>query len=204
MNNSGKKHSPGSLKGQFIISESNMADPNFFQTVVLMLEHNQEGAFGLIVNRRSHVTLGDIMPGAESKRSLGTPVYVGGPVQQDFLFVLHSELPGMEKPSDGAIEPISGVFFEPFFRKIEKFFKDDFWFSIPADDRPHIHLFLGYSGWAPGQLEREMSMGSWITHPASTRIVFHENPEEGWRDALKEKGGIYKVFADSRQEPGLN
>ena len=72
------------------------------------------------------------------------------------------------------------------------------------DDRAPIHLFLGYSGWAPGQLEREMALGSWITQRASAGIVFHANPEDGWKDALRAKGGIYRVFADSDQEPGLN
>ena len=194
---------PASLKGYFLISESNMPDPNFFQTVVLLLEHTHEGAFGLVVNRKSHLSLADIIPKFQSPRAQGTPVYVGGPVQQEYLFVLHSELPD-ESKSDTRTEPSQGVFFEPSFRIIENYFDEEAWDRIPADDRPNIHLFLGYSGWAPGQLEREMSMGSWIIHPASKKIVFYHNPELGWKEALREKGGIYRVFADSNQQPGLN
>ena len=195
---------PPSLKGHFLISESNMIDPNFFQTVVLLLEHNEEGAFGLIVNRKSHLTLGDIIPRFATDRGYKTPVYVGGPVQQEYLFLLHSEMPDDSPASSSRISPTPGVFFEPSFSAMEEFFEEDYWNSIPADDRPKIHLFLGYSGWAPGQLEKEMSQGSWITHPAGPKIVFHHNPEQGWKDALREKGGIYKVFADSNQQPGLN
>ena len=148
--------------------------------------------------------LADILPRfQDSKRAARTPVYVGGPVQQEYLFVLHSELLSGEK-SDSRTESIKGVFFEPSFKMMENYFDDQHWESIPADDRPHIHLYLGYSGWAPGQLEKEMSLGSWIIHPARPRIVFHENPEEGWKDALRSKGGIYQVFADSNQNPGLN
>jgi len=194
---------PKSLKGQFLISEANMSDPNFFQTVVLMVEHNDEGAFGIVVNRRSKLTLADILPGFANTRGQGSPIYVGGPVQQEYLFVLHSDLPEMQA-SEHRSSPVPGVYFEPAFRKLEEYFQDDSWEKIPADDRPRIHLFLGYSGWAPGQLEREMDRGSWITHPASAKIVFHENPEEGWKNALREKGGIYRVFADTNPDPGLN
>ena len=200
-----KKDTPKSLKGYFLISESNMSDPNFYQTVVLILEHNEEGAFGLIVNRKSPLTLADIIPKYQTDRGFNTPVFVGGPVQQEFLLMLHSELPAEgSQPSSSSISPIKGVIFEPHFKLMENYFEEEHWEGIPADDRPYIHLFLGYSGWAPGQLEREMSSGSWITHPASAKIVFHENPEQGWRDALRQKGGIYKVFADSNQKPGLN
>ena len=200
----GKRIHPASLKGYFLISEANMADPNFFQTVVLMLEHNREGAFGLVVNRRSSLVLQDIMPRIQSQRSASSPVYVGGPVQQEYLFVLHSEMPEGHVTSDSATSPVEGVVFEPSFRNVERFFQDEEWETIPADDRPRIHLFVGYSGWAPGQLEKEMQMGSWMLHPATPRLVFHADPEQGWKDALREKGGIYRVFADSDPNPGLN
>ncbi|MCB1309234.1 MAG: YqgE/AlgH family protein [Leptospiraceae bacterium] len=181
-----------------------MTDPNFFQTVVLMLEHNKEGAFGLVVNRRSRLHLHDVMPRLDSERSKTSPIYVGGPVQQEYLFVVHSEMPPGHQSSESAGESVEGVIFEPSFRRVEKFFEDEYWDSIPADDQPRIHLFVGYSGWAPGQLEKEMQMGSWMIHPAHARIVFHANPEQGWKDALREKGGIYRIFADTNQNPSLN
>ncbi len=198
-----KDSHPASLKGYFLISESQMVDPNFFQTVVLILEHNMEGAFGLVVNRQSQLHLADIISGFDNERGKETPIFVGGPVQQEFLFVVHSPLSD-RKPTENAIEPVPSVFFEPAFRNVETFFDDTYWNSLPLEMRPHIHLYLGYSGWAPGQLEREMDQGSWITVPATPRIVFHEDPETGWREALREKGGIYRVFAESNQQPGLN
>jgi len=197
-----EKH-PESLKGYFLIAESNMSDPNFTQTVVLILEHNLEGAFGLVVNRRSNLTLGDVMPSCRNDRGYSTPLYVGGPVQQEYIFILHSEIPGMEN-SEYAARPVQGVVFEPSFRQIEKYFDPEFWNSMPPEEMPLIHVFLGFSGWAPGQLENEMQGGTWMIHRAIPRIVFHPNPEEGWKDALRQKGGIYKIFADSNQIPGLN
>ncbi len=202
--NHGNQKFPDSLKGYFLISESNMPDPNFFQTVVLILEHNKEGAFGLVVNRRSRLLLADIMPQFEQERGATTPIYVGGPVQQEYLFVLHSEMPATHSPGDNTMQPVPGVIFEPAFSHVESLFETETWEKIPADDRPSIHLFLGYSGWAPGQLEKEMHMGSWMIHPATPKIVFHEDPEQGWKNALREKGGIYRVFAESDQNPTLN
>ncbi len=168
-----------------------MPDPNFYQTVVLMLEHNEEGAFGRVVNRRSRLTLSEILPRFEGQSGRGeTPIYVGGPVQQEYLFVLHSDMPAAHEPSDSTSKPVEGVTFEPAFSQVADLFENETWNAIPADDRPSIHLFLGYSGWSPGQLEREMQLGSWLIHPATPKIVFHADPEQGWKDALREKGGI--------------
>ncbi len=193
-----------SLKGYFLISEANMLDPNFKRTVVLIIEHNEEGAFGLIVNRKSNIFLSDLLPEFyEETRGKNTPIYIGGPVQQEFLFAIHSHLLD-RKPSSTSIKIISDVYFEPGFRNIEDYFKDRFWDQLPLDDRPKIHLYVGYSGWAPGQLEGEIREGSWILHPATQEIVFHPNPEEGWNDALRKKGGIYKIFADTNKDPFLN
>ncbi len=194
---------PEKLNGHFLISEANMSDPNFYRTVVLIIEHNVEGAFGLVVNRKSNLSLSEVLNGFDTKRGQQTPLYVGGPVQQDFLFVMHSDLPD-EPISDTVITPVPGIHFEPAFRLLEKYFREDYWNNLSEKVRPDIHLFLGYSGWAPGQLEREMDNGSWMIIEARPHIVFHPHPEEGWEDALREKGGIYKVFVDRGQDPSLN
>ncbi len=198
-----KRSYPESLAGYFLISELEMADPNFYRTVVLMITHNHNGAFGLVVNRRSEATLADILPEYDSPRGKETPVYVGGPVQQEYLFMVHSDLPA-GAPSPQSISPAPGIIFEPSFEHAKLLFDEEKWQSIPPDDRPRIHLYLGYSGWSPGQLEWELEQGAWMIHPARPKIVFHPRPDEGWKDALREKGGLYKVFADTDQNPSLN
>lgn len=198
-----EQHTFHSLKGYFLIAEANMLDPNFKHTVVLIIEHNEDGAFGLIVNRKSELNLVDILPEFNTKRGRTTPIYFGGPVQQEFLFAIHSKLIDKHH-SQTSIEIIPEVYFEPGFRNLEDYFKDSYWDTLPPDDKPKIHLFLGYSGWGPKQLERELREGSWIIHKATPKIIFHQNPEEGWKDALRQKGGIYKIFADTNQDPFLN
>ncbi len=195
---------PACLKGYFLISQNNMLDPNFFQTVVLIIEHDYNGVFGIVVNRRSKLNLGHILPHFASGHATSTPIYIGGPVQQEYLFVMHSEMPDGHQASQDARSPIPGVIFEPCFSKVEHYFKEEYWNSIPIDERPKMNLSLGYSGWASGQLEQEMQIGSWMLHPAHADIIFHPHPAQGWRDALRQKGGIYKIFANSKQKPELN
>lgn len=196
---------PDSLRGYFLISESNMNDPNFYRTVVLIIEHNQEGAFGLVVNRKSRLSLSDVIPELRDSHSAqNSALYIGGPVQQEFLFAVHGEMPENHIPSDASSIITNRVIFEPAFSFVKSFYDDSFLDQIPVDDHPGINLYLGYSGWAAGQLEAEMKSGSWIFHPANSRIVFNPNPQQGWKQALKEKGGIYKVFAESDQQPSLN
>ena len=91
----GQENSPGSeelpryLGGYFLISEFDLADPNFHRTVVLLIAHDAEGAFGLVVNRPSRFALGEVIEGVEDSPAASIPVYVGGPVQQNALFVMH-------------------------------------------------------------------------------------------------------------------
>lgn len=194
---------PESLTGYFLISEAEMMDPNFFRTVVLIIRHDETGAFGLVVNRKSHLSLGDVLPEYDDDRGSDLPLYVGGPVQQEYLFVVHSRYEGHE-PSEAAIEPVKGVLFEPAFEQISWLLTTEGWDRIPESERPQVLLFLGYSGWAPGQLENELAEGAWILHQAQPHIVFHPNPEQGWRDALRDKGGLYRIFADTDQKPSTN
>lgn len=179
-----------------------MSDPNFHRTVVLIIEHTQDGAFGLIVNRRSNLALADILTEFQTDTGQETAVYVGGPVQQEFLFAIHSSIP--ESITASSIQVVDDVIFEPAFRNIDQYFREEYLETLQPNDQPKIHLYLGYSGWGPGQLEKEINDGSWMTVKATSKIVFHPNPEEGWQVALRQKGGIYKVFADTNPDPNLN
>jgi putative transcriptional regulator len=197
-----KENLPDYLTGYFLISETDLTDPNFFQTVVLLVDHNDEGAFGLVVNRRSTSSLGSLVEDFESNQCKDLPVYVGGPVQQNILFTLHSGLPN-EDTSSHSITPIPGVTFEPDFRLVSEHLKYE-WSKIEEPDRPAIHLYAGYAGWGAGQLEGELEHDSWVVIEAVPEMVFSENPEESWRQALKKKGGIYWIAAETGSKPSMN
>jgi putative transcriptional regulator len=196
------------LTGQFLISNLNLFDPNFFRTVVLLVQHNAEGAFGLVVNKPAAHTLGTILPQFAEGLRLDIPVYIGGPVQQDFLFVLHSGFSAAQesrwyKRSPDATEPAPGVVFEPATRDLLRYLVEE-WDSMPPEDRPRIRLYAGYSGWMASQLERELREHAWFTHAAMPDIVFHPHPETAWKAALSEKGEYYKFVADTEYIPSIN
>ncbi|WP_319475547.1 YqgE/AlgH family protein [Marispirochaeta aestuarii] len=192
----------GSLEGHFLISETELTDPNFIQTVVYLVEHNDNGALGFVVNRKSETALKDVIPEFTDSPAGELEVYLGGPVEQMFLFTLHSGLPG-DKRSDAASSSLQGVILEPDFELIRRFLSEQ-WPDLNPEHRPEIRFYAGYAGWAPGQLENELRHGAWVVIPATPGIVFAPEPEESWRNALRKKGGIYWVVAETGFKPSMN
>ncbi len=196
-----RERKAGDLTGQFLISGTELVDPNFFRTVVLLIQHAADGAMGLVVNRPADVELGSIIEISDGPVA-EIPVFVGGPVEQQYLFVLHSGLTD-PYPREQSINPAPGIFFEPATDPLIEYLSTN-WLALPETDRPEVRFFAGYSGWAPGQLEDELEAGSWFTHDAAAEIVFHQNSEQGWRDALRKKGEFYRIVADTGYTPSMN
>lgn len=155
-----------SLQGQFLLAMPSMGDPRFLRSVVYMVAHDSEGAMGFIINKRAEgLSLGDIlkdMPETVAKTGLvNLPVYVGGPVQNDRGFVLHTsdyekthntlsqELPiALTQSADVLVDAAHG-------RGPEK-----------------MRLFLGYAGWGPGQIEGELQDNAWLVCDANIAEIF--------------------------------
>lgn len=167
-----------------------------------MINHDEEGAFGLVVNRQLDVTLAQVVPGFENSPAGMLPIYQGGPVQPQYLFTIHSGFPGALK-SGQASSPIEHVVFEPEFPCLEEYLKAE-WAALPEKTRPPINLYAGYAGWGPGQLENELDHGAWIVRPAAVKHIFSSTPGDGWREALGELGGIHKVIAETGFKPSMN
>jgi putative transcriptional regulator len=187
-----------SLAGHFLVAETDLGDPNFVETVVLMISHDSNGAFGLVVNRKSEVTLGEAAADYRQSALAGIPLFIGGPVEQEYLFTIHSGLPA-GYGSEFAREVVTGVVFEPNFAELERFILKE-----AQQSPPRLRLFAGYSGWGPGQLEEEMAHQSWVTIPAEAELVFDPHPAQGWKAALRKKGGVYWVAAETGYKPSLN
>ena len=103
---------PGHLGGNFLISDFDLADPNFYRSVVLVIAHDEHGAFGLVVNRPSRYALGEVIEGVEDTPAASIPVYIGGPVQQNALFSMHENFAGGGSTA-GIKQPVEDVTFEP-------------------------------------------------------------------------------------------
>jgi len=178
-----------SLKGKFLISSSTLKEDNFVQTVVFLIEHNEEGAFGLVVNRPLDSSLHDVLPKLSSK-SKNVLIYEGGPVRPEVLFVLfHSDT----KDVDGE-EVIENVYLGTSLDLLEQLIESE----------KAFHVYHGYAGWAASQLEEEIVAKTWVVAEGNTNIIFHENPEVVWREALLYSGGIYSYFAKNVKDPFLN
>lgn len=194
---------PENLTGYFLIAETELQDPNFFRTVVLILHHNEEGAFGLVVNRESEVTVGEVIEGVEHSPVADLRVFVGGPVQQNYVFVLHGGFPPRYH-SDHVETPCEGVFFEPSFQHVIDYMNSEDYVTLETTDRPRVRVFAGYSGWGSGQLEQELEDDAWLIHPARSDLVFDIESAEGWKKALSQKGGFYRIVAETGYKPSMN
>lgn len=161
------------LTGHFLIAMPALSDPNFNRTVTYVCAHNSEGAMGIVINRPLDVRLADVLDQMDiepSSESIGaTPVYQGGPVQQDRGFVLHR--PPSSWDSTIQINDMVGVATS---RDILK--------AIAAGDGPDSALIaLGYAGWAPGQLEEEIASNTWLNGPADLTIMFDTPTDRRWQ-----------------------
>src|ERR1700758_343982 len=139
-----------SLQGHLLVASPSLLDPNFRRTVVLVTEHNEEGAAGLVLNRPSPVEVAGAVPQLEPVVDDGEPVWVGGPVQPEAVLVLGEFL----DPDDAAV-PLFGALGFPSLSDPEEI--------VPATTRRRV--FAGYAGWGDGQLGGEVEGGAWVFEP---------------------------------------
>jgi putative transcriptional regulator len=193
---------PRFLSGYFLISEFDLLDPNFYRSVVLMIAHDEDGAFGLVVNRPSQATLGEVIEGVEDTPAASIPVYVGGPVQQNALFVLHMSASRAGEAA-GVKEPLEGLAFEPATKSLIEYLTGE-WAALPEKQRPVVRIYAGYSGWGPGQLESELKRESWVVLKATQQVVFDPDPQATWAEALARKGPLYQIILQTGFKPSMN
>ena len=178
-----------SLTGQLLVASPGLLDPNFRRTVVLVTEHNEEGAAGLVLNRPTEAEVSDVVPQLESLVDDGELIYMGGPVQPNGVLVLGEFL----DPADAAV-PLFGSLGFPSLETPEE--------VVPLTTRRRI--FAGYAGWGSGQLEDELAREDWILEEAQNDDAFTEAPDELWADVLRRKGGIYELVARMPEDPSVN
>jgi putative transcriptional regulator len=177
--------------GILLVADPFLKDPNFLRTVVFLCEHQDEGSFGFVLNRKYENTLDELIPELEGHQ---LPLFYGGPVQIDTIHFLHQypeEIPG-------GLEVMKGVYWGGDFEKVVDMIKNQ---SI---DAAKIRFYIGYSGWTSGQLNNELTEKSWLTVQATRKIVFHKDYLEIWKDSLKQLGGDYEMMINFPIDPQLN
>jgi len=185
----------GSLRGQCLVAGKHLRDPNFFKTVVLIVEHGEHGAMGLVINRPSSVLVSHALA---SHFDLPTQdlVHLGGPVEPTAFFILHdaAELEGEEAPIiPGLYAASDATIFEHVVRH-----------AVCQTSDFRYRFFAGCAGWSPDQLEGEIARGDWMVLPACCEAVFHEDPYEIYDLMLKRCFEAHRLVPHACKDPTLN
>jgi putative transcriptional regulator len=181
-----------SLRGKLLLSAPNLFDPNFRRTVVLIAEHNEDGALGLVLNRPAGMTVAEAVPElAWIAGSDDDPVYAGGPVGADSVIVLAE----FDAPSLAAAIVMDDLGFVP---------ANAVGSERLADATRRARIFAGHAGWGPGQLDDELAEDSWIVEPAQVEDVFTTDPAGLWGAVLRRKGREWRLVSTMPLDPSLN
>ncbi|HKY26103.1 MAG TPA: YqgE/AlgH family protein [Gaiella sp.] len=179
-----------SLRGQLLVAGPGLDDPNFRRTVVLVGEHGDDGAMGVVLNRPSTVTVADAVPPLAALVDDAALVHVGGPVQPQAVVVLadYLDTAGVD---DLVLETVG-------------FLPGEVEDASDVGAVRALRVFAGYAGWSPGQLEEELEEGSWLVLPARTDDVFTDVAERLWSEVLRRQGGALAVLANLPDDPRVN
>ncbi|MGI8902158.1 MAG: YqgE/AlgH family protein [Solirubrobacteraceae bacterium] len=175
-----------SARGQLLIAGPALRDSNFWRTVVLVVEHTDEGALGLVLNRPSETRIAEAVPDLEELLDRDDRLFIGGPVQPAAAIVLAE----FEHATDAALLAFDDI-------------------GVLATQGPISGLrrgraFVGHAGWGPGQLDEELQRDDWILEAASERDAFSADPRELWAAVLTRKGGSYALLARMPSDPSVN
>lgn len=180
-----------SLKGQMLLDSGMLGGSFFHRSVVLICQHDADGAFGLVLSRASGTKAGEALPSNLPNCLQDLPLFLGGPVQPTALsYLIAGEsindanvLPNLElgHSLDGLVEIAEAR-------------------TVPRQ----IRVFAGYSGWSSGQLESEMKREAWLCHPASLDWIFHDDPAHIWQMIMRLKGWQQRLLAESPEDLSWN
>lgn len=178
-----------SLRGKLLVASPALADPNFNRTVVLITEHGEDGAMGIVLNRPADAEVVEVLPEL-AEIAAEEPVFVGGPVQPDSLVVLGE----FSDPGKAAWIVVADVGLVSASTDLDE---------LPAAVR-RGRVYAGFSGWGPGQLEEELEEDAWIVEPPLPPELFPADPANLWSEVLERKGGQYALVARMPEDPSLN
>lgn len=182
---------PTSTKARLLVAVPELLDPNFHRTVVLMLEHDDNGALGVVLNRPRKVGGGEAVPHWADRLAHPAHLHDGGPVSKDSVIGLGRERSGTGEP---AMSPLLGAL-----GVVDLHRSPD---DLPAVEQ--VRLFAGYSGWSAGQLDAEVAAGGWLVVDAREDDALSPEPEGLWRAVLARQGGMTALLADHPDDPALN
>lgn len=182
------------LTGRLLVATPALGDPTFARSVVLLLDHDEEGALGIVINRPTPVEVGQVLPTWQQFTTSPGVLFQGGPVALD------SALGLAVMPAQGDDEPLG-------WRRVV-----DGLGLVDLDTPPEVlaaemvdlRIFAGYAGWGAGQLEAELVEGAWYVVPAEPRDAFTDDPDRLWRAVLRRQGGDLAFVSTYVEDPTVN
>lgn len=177
--------------GKILIAEPFMHDMYFRRTVILLIDHSDEGSFGVVLNKPTFIKIKEVV---DDFADVDYPLFSGGPVSIDNLFFLHrlSDIIPDSIPVD----------------------KDIFWGGNRSDvgkvletnyfDETQLRVFMGYSSWEAGQLEEELKQNSWVVADFNSDVLFNSDPAKLWYEVVDRLGNDYKIWKNLPVNPSLN
>lgn len=187
---------PGSMhtKGRLLLATPPLEDPNFDRTVVFVLEHHEEGAIGLVLNRPSDEHLDEPLDRWIDLQTAPSSVFTGGPVEPGALIALAETRDELDE-GDDHLAPIAGHIASADLTADP---------ALVAAEVAGIRVFRGYAGWGPGQLEGEIEAGAWLVLDSEPGDVFSTEPDELWRTVLRRQPGRLAWLADVPDDLSAN
>ena len=159
---------------KLLVASRDLTDPNFAETVVLLIRYDADGVVGLTLNRRTKVPLSRVFEGLKAAQGRSDPVYLGGPVEKPAAFGL------LQSPS--RIDGAEHIFGRVYLISTKTLFEQ----TISARPDPGVfHVYLGYAGWTNDQLRKEVELGMWFIFQADARTVFDSDPDSLWSQMIR-------------------
>jgi putative transcriptional regulator len=178
-------------KGRFLVAARELKDPNFSESVVLLIDYNRNGALGLVINRTTEVRLSMMFPEMEGFRQSTDNLFIGGPVAADHLMLL---IRSGDQPEDSF-----RVFEDIYITSSQAVFQ-----KMAEEKRWKFRVYAGHAGWAPGQLDQEVSRGDWHILPADAETIFEKVPSGIWPELIRMTSGLWvKALAPSSADASL-
>lgn len=178
-------------KGAILLADPALEELYFHRASILITEHDKEGTVGFVLNKEMDISLGQAV---EDFKGLDIPVYLGGPVGKENMYYIHTA--GRLVPNSIEIKP--GLFFGGDYNIIKKLILSG---NLKSNE---IKFFIGYSGWTPGQLDKEMDKNSWFVSHCKMEYVFSKDSKNLWKKMLTEMGTDFALIANFPEDPSLN
>jgi putative transcriptional regulator len=178
-------------RGKILISEPFMFDYYFKRSVVLLAEHNEDGSFGVIINKPMTMAFNEVV---KNFPDFDAKIFLGGPVKTDSLFFIHT----LGEEIEESMPIVEGLYWGGNLEQVKEMI------LLNLINERNFRFYIGYSGWMPKQLDMELKRDSWVVSSINSEQVMYSDPDKLWKDSLLKLGGEYKMWTRFPTEPTLN